>query len=279
MRRKVALDGRVVAITGAARGIGKATAAALLAEGARVAIGDLDAGLAEQTAAVLGAGTVALPLDVTDRASFAAFLDEAGARLGPLHALVNNAGIMHLGPFLDEPDEVTARQVAVNLHGVLLGMKLALPLMLARGRGHVVNVSSLAGRIGLPGGATYSASKHAVLGASEAVRWELRGTGVDISVVVPGVVDTELAAGEATTRVRMLRPGQVGQAIVAAMRRPRFEVVVPREARVLLRVAPLLPPRVRDAAARAVGADRVLAGADPAQRAAYEARITGRNGR
>lgn len=279
MRRKVALDGRVVAITGAARGIGRATAAALLAEGARVAIGDLDAGLAKRTAAVLGAGAVALPLDVTDRASFAAFLDEAGERLGPLHALVNNAGIMHLGPFLDEPDEVTARQVAVNLHGVLLGMKLALPLLLARGRGHVVNVSSLAGRIGLPGGATYSASKHAVLGASEAVRWELRGTGVDISAVVPGVVDTELAAGEATTRVRMLRPEQVGQAIVAAMRRPRFEVVVPREARVLLRVAPLLPSRVRDAAARAVGADRVLAGADPAQRAAYEARITGRNDR
>src|SRR6476661_5867242 len=103
------LNGEVVAITGGGRGIGRATAAALIAQGARVAIGDIDAPLAERTAAELGAGTIGLPLDVTDRESFAAFLDEAERQLGPLDVLVNNAGIMQIGRFLDE-DDLTAQR-------------------------------------------------------------------------------------------------------------------------------------------------------------------------
>src|SRR5437588_5868729 len=95
------LAGKVVAITGGARGIGRATAAALIAQGARVAIGDIDAGLAEATASELGSGTVGLPLDVTDRDSFAAFLDDTEKRLGPLDVLINNAGIMPIGPFVE----------------------------------------------------------------------------------------------------------------------------------------------------------------------------------
>src|ERR1700731_3461931 len=98
------LAGTVVAITGGARGIGRATAAALLAQGARVAIGDIDAALAEQTAGELRGGTIGLPLDVTDRASFATFLDQVEERLGPLDVLINNAGIMPIGPFVEETD-------------------------------------------------------------------------------------------------------------------------------------------------------------------------------
>src|SRR5919107_5084267 len=97
-KQRRSLDGKVVAITGAARGIGKATAAALVAKGCRVAIGDLDYELAEKTAAQLGGGTVALPLDVTDRAAFERFLDEAERQLGPVDVLVNNAGIMPVTP-------------------------------------------------------------------------------------------------------------------------------------------------------------------------------------
>src|SRR5712672_1898936 len=98
------LAGDTAAITGAARGIGRATAEAFLRQGMKVAIGDVDVAAAQKTASELGPSAVALPLDVTDRASFAAFLDEAERQLGPLDVLVNNAGIMQIGPFLDEDD-------------------------------------------------------------------------------------------------------------------------------------------------------------------------------
>src|SRR6202451_1252165 len=115
------LAGQVVAITGGARGIGRATAAALITQGARVAIGDIETPLAERTAQELGGGTVGLPLDVTDRDSFDAFLTEAEARLGPLDVLINNAGIMPIGPFIEESDSTAHRMVDINLHGVIYG--------------------------------------------------------------------------------------------------------------------------------------------------------------
>src|SRR5215212_3380135 len=125
-REPRSLEGKVVAITGGARGIGRATAAALVRKGAKVAIGDLDLELAECTAAELGADTLALALDVTDRESFERFLDETEQRLGPLDVLVNNAGIMQLGRFVEETDAAAARQIDINLHGVIYGSKLAL---------------------------------------------------------------------------------------------------------------------------------------------------------
>src|SRR5215203_1783853 len=100
------VNGRVIAITGGARGIGRATAEALVGEGAKVAIGDLDVELAEQTASDIGSGTIALELDVTRRESFENYLDQVEERLGSLDVLVNNAGIMPLGKFVDEPDEI-----------------------------------------------------------------------------------------------------------------------------------------------------------------------------
>src|SRR6516165_2203397 len=105
------LAGRVVAITGGARGIGRATAAALIAQGARVAIGDIEAPLAERTATELGSGTIGLALDVTDASSFEAFLDEVENGLGPLDVLINNAGIMPIGPFVEETDATAARMI------------------------------------------------------------------------------------------------------------------------------------------------------------------------
>ena len=162
--------GKVVAITGGARGIGKSTATALVRRGARVAIGDLDLELAEKTATELGGNVVAFALDVTDRDSFAAFLDEAEKELGAVDVLINNAGIMPVGPFGEENDETARPIVDINLHGVIFGTKLALERMVPRGSGHIVNVASQAGKAGLPGGATYCATKHAVVGLSEAVR-------------------------------------------------------------------------------------------------------------
>jgi NADP-dependent 3-hydroxy acid dehydrogenase YdfG len=267
------LAGRVVAITGAARGIGRATAAALVREGARVAIGDLDADLARRTAAELGPGATAFALDVTDRASFEQFADAVEAQLGPIDVLVNNAGIMPLGPFLAEDDATARRQVDINVHGVLLGMKIVLPRLVARGRGHVVNIASAAGKAPYPGGATYCGTKHFVVGVSETVRGELRGSGVDLSVVMPVLVDTELASGVRTARgVPRLAPGDVAQAIVETLRRPRFDVFVPRSIGPLTVASWLLPRSVREFLHRVIRADRVLADVDPGARRGYELR-------
>jgi NADP-dependent 3-hydroxy acid dehydrogenase YdfG len=269
------IAGRVVAITGAARGIGRATAAALVREGATVAIGDLDLEVARRTAEELGLRAAAFELDVTDRASFERFADEVEAQLGPLDVLVNNAGIMPLGPFVAEDDATARRQVDVNVHGVLLGMKIVLPRLVARGRGHVVNIASVAGKAPYPGGATYCGTKHFVVGVSETVRGELRGSGVDLSVVMPVVVDTELATGVRTAwGVPRLAPEDVAQAIAATLRRPRFDVFVPRSLGPLTVAERLLPRSARELLHRAIRADRVLADVDAGARRGYELRAT-----
>ena len=129
-----------------------------------------DGELAEKTAAELGGNCVAFELDVTDRESFSRFLDNAESELGPIDVVINNAGIMPVGTFAEESDETAKTMVDINLHGVIFGTKLALERMLPRGSGHIVNIASQAGKAGLPGGATYCATKHAVVGLSEAVR-------------------------------------------------------------------------------------------------------------
>jgi NADP-dependent 3-hydroxy acid dehydrogenase YdfG len=270
------LTGKVVAITGGGRGIGRATARALAGAGMRVAIGDLEADLAGAAANELGGDAIGLPLDVTDRASFAAFLDEVEQRLGPVDVLVNNAGIMPIGRFWDESDETALRMVDINVHGVLFGMKLVLPKMVARRSGHIVNLASQAGKVGLAGGATYCATKHAVVGVSEAVRAELAqaDANVEISCVMPAFVATELISGlEKVRGSKTSTPEDVAAAILGALQHPRFDVYVPRENGAIFKAVNLLPRGAREAMGRAMGADRALAHvADPGRRAGYEAR-------
>ncbi|MGH2835394.1 MAG: SDR family oxidoreductase [Solirubrobacteraceae bacterium] len=271
------LAGQTAAITGAARGIGKATAQALLAKGMRVAIGDIDLAAAEQTAAELGPSAIAAPLDVTDRDSFAAFLDRAEEQLGPIDVLINNAGIMQIGRFIDEDDLTARRMVDINLHGVILGMKLGLGRMLPRGRGHIVNISSQAGKYGSPGGATYSATKHAVVGLTEAVRGELRlmDAKIDLSYVMPFVVNTELGSGLGEARgLKNLQPSDVADAIVEALQTGRVEVWVPKSSKRTQALGVLLPRRLSEGMARAMKADQVLAGADANVRRGYELRAS-----
>jgi NADP-dependent 3-hydroxy acid dehydrogenase YdfG len=266
------LAGRVVAITGGARGIGRATAEALAREGARVALGDLDADLARRTAEEIGPNAAAFALDVTDRASFEAFVDAVEAQLGPVDVLVNNAGIMSLGPFVEEDDITARRLVDINVHGVMHGMKVVLPRFTARRSGHLVNIASAAGKGPYPGGATYCGTKHFVVGLTETVRGELRGSGVDVSVVMPVVVDTELATGLGKARgIPLVQPQHVAAAIVETLRRPRFDVYVPRSMGPLTALAAVVPRPVREAALRAIGADRVL-WVDRAKRREYELR-------
>jgi NAD(P)-dependent dehydrogenase (short-subunit alcohol dehydrogenase family) len=263
-----------VAITGGGRGIGRATARALIAQGARVAIGDIDGALAERTAGQLGSGTVGLPLDVTHRASFAAFLDQVEERLGPIDVVINNAGIMPIGGFVEETDETAARLVDINLHGVIFGSKLALERFTERGAGHLVNIASTAGKAGVPGGATYCATKHAVVGLSEAIRGEYRGAGIDVSVVMPVVVNTELGSGLQELRgFGHVEPEDVADAIVEALRTGRFEVYVPKSIAYLFRSKAVVPTFVSDWVGRLLKGDQVLANPDRTARAAYEQRL------
>ena len=269
------LAGHTAAITGAARGIGRSTAQAFLRQGMKVVIGDVDEQAARTTAEELGQGTVALPLDVTDRASFATFLDGAEERVGPLDVLVNNAGIMQIGRFIDEDDLTARRMIDINLHGVILGCKLALARMVPRDRGHIVNISSQAGKFGTPGGATYSATKHAVVGLTEAVRGELRlmGAHVDVSYVMPAIVNTELGSGLGEARgMSNLEPADVAEAIVDALKTGRVDVWVPKEAKRNNVLGVLLPRPLAEGMTRMMKADRVLAGADLNRRRDYELR-------
>ncbi len=268
------LNGKVVAITGGARGIGRATAQALVRRGCRVAIGDVDLALAEETAAGLGGGTVALPLDVSDRASFEAFLDEAERQLGPLDVIVNNAGIMPVTPFVEESEESIHRQIEINLIGVIHGTQLAMRRMMPRNSGHIVNIASQAGKVPTPGIATYSATKHAVVGLSDAVRQELRGRNVEVSCVMPTVVNTELTAGVGQKWVKPVEATDVAEAIVGALEVPHFDVFVPKSNGALIRAGALMPRAAAEGLARAMGTDKLMTEVDHAARAKYEERVT-----
>ena len=266
------LNGKVAVVTGGARGIGHAIAHALAREGAVVAIGDLDRAAGEAAAAQLGGRSLGLALDVTDRPGFTAFLDAVEQRLGPLDILVNNAGIMPVQPLEEESDASITRQLEINLHAVIHGTQEAMRRMRPRGTGHIVNVASLAGRAAAPGLATYVATKHGVIGLSEAVRAELRGSGVEVTVVMPGFARTELAGGVPDLRgVKRVTPEEVAAATIEALKVPRFDVWVPRRLGPLVAFGAILPRSWREAVSRAMNSDRV-ARTDRGVRAAYEAR-------
>lgn len=267
------LVGQIVAITGGARGIGKSTAQTLTRAGMKVAIGDLDGPLAAQTAEEIGAGTIGLQLDVTDFDSFSAFVASVQEQLGPIDVIINNAGIMQLGPYLDEDMATTKRMIDINIYGVDYGCRLTIPSMVARGHGHVVNIASAAGKAGYAHGATYCGTKHYVVGMSEAIRSELRGTGVEVSCVMPVAVQTELGGGLAETRaVKQALPQDVADEILSALRQPRFDVFVPRSVGPLNQVMSVMGRGPREALGRALKADKVLSTADHSVRKDYELR-------
>jgi NADP-dependent 3-hydroxy acid dehydrogenase YdfG len=279
-RRPLDLTGQVVAVTGGGRGIGAAIGRAAARAGARVALGDIDAHTAADTAAAIGTAASGHPLDVTDRGSFEAFLDAAEANHGPIDVLVNNAGVMLLGPFLDEDDRAARRQVDVNFHGVALGMKLVLPRMVGRGRGLIINIASGSSRNPLGGAATYSATKHAVAGLTEAVRSEVRANGVEVAMVLPAPVATDLLSGVPDMpTVPTLRPEQVADAVIGVIHRPRVQTMVPRSLAVTTWFGHLLPRPVKDLARRKLGAEDHYLKAPAAERAAYEERVADQHGR
>src|SRR6059036_491967 len=273
-RRRRSPVGKVVAITGGARGIGLATAHALGRQGARVAIGDLDGDLAAQVAADLGAGAFGVGMDVTDNAAFTGFLDAVEHRLGPLDVLVNNAGIMTAGPIDAEDEALTARAVAINLEAVIHGTREGVRRMKPRRTGHIVNVSSAVSKVAGSHCATYVATKFGVAGFSEAVAIELRGTGVEMSVVRPSLCHTDLASGFAGLRgMPFIEPEDVAARIVETLQQPRFDVPVPKSMGPMLWLNQALPFRARLALAHVTKAGTILSHVDADKRAAYAERV------
>jgi NAD(P)-dependent dehydrogenase (short-subunit alcohol dehydrogenase family) len=253
---RTGVRGQVVVITGGARGIGLATATALHALGAKVAVGDIDE-LAVKTAATSAGLDFYGKLDVTDLASFAGFLDDVESQLGSIDVLVNNAGIMPIGRIVDEPDEVTRRILDINVYGVIIGSKLA--------------------ENATPGLATYSASKHAVLGFTDSVRIEHRGSGVHFSILLPTFTNTELVAGTSGPKgFTNAEPEDIAAGIVALIAKPKRRVTVTRAAGLLSSAMNLVPAAAKEFIARTVGMEEVFLGdVDSVSRKTYEDRARG----
>ncbi len=276
------IKGATIAITGAARGIGFATAEALLARGARVVIGDRDVALGESAVTRLGnRGPVSgYPLDVADPESFSTFLDKARADGGGrIDVLINNAGVMPVGPFLDHTEQAIRSAIEVNFYGVINGCRLVLPEMVKRRRGHIVNIASVAGMLAVPGQALYAGTKFAVLGLSTALADEYAPQGVEVSCVMPTFTNTDLISGTRTGgAIRTVEPEDIAAAVVRTLDKPKTAVTVPYSIRFIAAATAFLPPRGRRLLSAKTGTARVFLDFDTAARADYERRAQSATG-
>ena len=240
------LAGKVAAITGASSGIGEATALALSAAGAAMALGARRRDRLEALADRLQGPYSVHEVDVTDEAQARGFVEDAHREHGGLHVLVNNAGVMLLGPVDGAPTEEWRRMLEVNIWGLLICTHTALPLIAKSGGGDIVNVSSVAGRRADAGAAVYNMTKFGVHAFSEALRQEALHAGIRVTVIEPGFVDTELQGHnapkdyvmQATEKVReqigkVLEADDIAAAILYAVSQPEHVnvseiMVVPR---------------------------------------------------
>jgi NAD(P)-dependent dehydrogenase (short-subunit alcohol dehydrogenase family) len=260
------LRGRVAVVTGAAKGIGRATALELSATGAKVAGCDTDEAALAATLAecrALGAATLGARVDVGDAAQMQAFAEQVERELGPTFCLVNNAGVGVSGGFFDTEPADWDWLLRVNLWGTIHGVRSFAPFMQKRRSGRIVNVASASGFCNLPGLAAYGTTKYAVVGLSEALRAELSPSGVMVSVVCPGIIATSILdsarirgvpaadveaerhALQALYRRRGHAPETVAKAIVRASESGRALIPVTSEAwllYVLKRLAPSALP-------------------------------------
>jgi len=227
------LSGRVVAITGGSSGIGEATALACAAAGASVALAARRADRIEAVAARIteeGGTAIAIPTDVADERQARTFIEQTYERLGRVDALVNNAGVMLLGAVTGADTADWRRMIDANLYGVLYCTHAALPVMAEQGGGHIVNVSSVAGRIASAGSAVYNMTKWGVNGFSEGLRQEALHAGVRVTIIEPGAVETELVghnneqiqamAAKVFEGVESLKASDIANAIVYALGQP-----------------------------------------------------------
>jgi NADP-dependent 3-hydroxy acid dehydrogenase YdfG len=239
------LVNRVALVTGASSGIGRATALALAREGARVALSSRNAGALEQVArriCLRGGQAMVVPADVTDRQQVERMVSAVLDRWGHIDILFANAGQYIRSPIRQLTVQDMERSMAINFYGALYSVLAVLPHMLAQRRGHIVLMSTFDAKKGLPHDAPYVAAKSALAGFGEVLRQELHGSGVHVTVVFPGRVDTPLIANLRVPWMSAKIPAEsVARAIVHAIYRPRPEVIVPRLTLGLLYVNTISP--------------------------------------
>lgn len=258
------MDGRTAVVTGAGAGIGRAIALRLAEEGCHLAIVDVDDARLEQTAELLGersnARVTRHQCDVSNRDAVAALADDVVEAHGGCHILVNNAGVAMIGRFDEESLDDTQWVVGVNLWGVVHGCHAFLPTLERADEAHIVNVSSMVGLLGLPHNASYALTKGAVRMFSESLRSELRRSGVGVTVIHPGAINTGIiqsARGGSADRfqrlqgraprlerVLMTSPERVAAAVVRGIRRNRARLTVGPDARLVDAMARVAPSRV-----------------------------------
>jgi short-subunit dehydrogenase len=244
-----------ILITGASAGIGKAAALAFAKEGARLLLAARRRHRLEEVAAevrALGGEAVVAETDVADRHQVQSALNSAMSAFGRLDILVNNAGIGYFGMLEDTPIEEVEALWAVNMMGTIYATQAAIPLMRQQGGGHIINIASVAGKRGAPGNSIYCATKFAMVGMSEALRVELNGSGIEVSVICPITTSTEFFEMSSVRSKRhhpptgpMQSAEKVATAIIRCARRPRPEVIVYPPARILVLIN-ALSPRLAD---------------------------------
>ena len=193
--------------------------------------------------------------------------------------LINNAGVMPVGPFLDHTDQAIRSAIEVNFYGVINGCRLVLPEMAARRRGHVVNIASLAGMLAVPGQALYAGTKFAVVGLSTALADEFAPQGVFVSCVMPTFTNTELISGTRTEGMtKPVEPEDIAAAVVRTLDKPKTSVSVPYPLRFIAAGTAFLPPRGRRWLSEKMGTSRVFLDIDAAARNPYERRAQSATG-
>jgi 3-hydroxybutyrate dehydrogenase len=223
------LTGKTALITGGGRGIGRAIALAFAREGARVAVAARTAEQVEQVATEIGNGAIALVCDVADPESVARMFSEMRERLGDADILVNNAGIAESATVVNTTDELWHRHLSINLSGTFYCTRAALPAMLKKGWGRIINIASIAGKTGAPYVTAYSASKHGVLGLTKSIALEVATMGITVNAICPGYVDTEMVS-RGVERITE-RTGRTAEEALDTLKKmsPQNRLVTPEE--------------------------------------------------
>jgi len=211
----VSIENKVAVVTGSGRGIGRAIAIELGRLGAQVILAARSRNELEETARMIGKNASVVPTDVRKKDDLQRLFEQTTTALGPVDVLVNAAGLGIFGPVIDFTDEAFEILIETNLRGIFFASRLVLPSMIERKQGHIINIASIAGKVGSANRAVYCASKFGVVGFTESLAEEVRQHGVRVSVICPGSTDTRFSPSETSgkSRERMLQPEDIAHAV------------------------------------------------------------------